>query len=843
MKDFIRSCLAENRFIFFDGGTGTYLQENGLKTGVLPETFNVDHPEVLKSLHRQYLEAGANIILANTFGANRLKFPADSEYPVEKLVRLGVQNAVEERDAYLREHPERHAFVALDLGPTGKLLAPMGDLEFEDAVSVYAEVVRIGAESGADVIAIETMSDSYELKAAVLAAKENCDLPVLATVIFGENGKLLTGADPAGVTALLEGLRVDALGINCGFGPDQMEPIIRKLSEEASIPLIINPNAGLPKSTPEGKTYYDIGPEEFVRQMEVILKDCPGVTYIGGCCGTMPAHIAALKKAFGEKKTIPLTKKNNTVVCSGMRSVKLGIKPLIVGERINPTGKPKLKAALREERMEYVLNEGVSEEEHGAHILDVNVGLPEIDEPAMLKKTVVALQGVTPLPLQIDTTDITAMEGALRIYNGKPMVNSVNGKIENMEAVFPLVKKYGGTVVCLLLDEDGIPATSEGRLTIAKRIIEKAAEYGIEKKDLVLDGLVMAVSTDKDAAATTLETVRRIRDELHMCSTLGVSNVSFGLPRRDLINTTFYAAALENGLSAGIINPNADNMKAVYDTYLALHGFDEQCMGFIENYGETVALPVAASKEVVEAMKTGVTATQGGGAAGAASSAAGSASSKDGISPLQNSIVKGMKDKAAAFTKEALERGEDSLKLINEQLVPALDIVGKGFEKGTLFLPQLLMSAEAAKACFAMIRDKMPPGSSEKKKAKYIIATVKGDIHDIGKNIVKVLLENYSYDVIDLGKDVPPEVVVETAIRENVRMIGLSALMTTTVASMADTIKALREAGVDAYVMVGGAVLNQEYADMIGADAYCADAMETVRTADAYLAEHPEIGL
>ncbi|MCR4674978.1 MAG: homocysteine S-methyltransferase family protein [Lachnospiraceae bacterium] len=832
MKTFLKEAIKNREFIFFDGGMGTYLQAHGLKQGQLPETFNLDHPEVLKELARLYLEAGANIVNTNTFGANRMKFPADdSTYPIDKIVTTAVENTKEVRDAYIKEHPERRAFVALDIGPTGKLLAPMGTLDFEEAVSIYKEVISLGAKAGADLVLIETMSDSYELKAAVLAAKEACDLPVIATVIFSENGKLLTGGEPKAVAALLEGLGVDALGVNCGLGPKEMKGIVHDLAEASSVPVIVNPNAGLPR-VENGVTYYDVTPEDFAETMKEIATENNNVLGLGGCCGTTPKHIEVLVSTMKDVKANPIVPCNDTVVSSGMGHVVLNERPIVIGERINPTGKKKMKQALVDDDMEYILNEGVTEEENGAHILDVNVGLPEIDEPAMLKRAVYELQGICALPLQIDTTDMSAMEGAMRIYNGKPMINSVNGKQEMMDALFPLVKKYGGVVVSLLLDEDGIPDSVEGRIKIAEKIYANADKWGIPRKDIVFDALVMTISTDSSAAKITLDTVREITERFGACSVLGVSNVSFGLPRRDLINTTFYSAALNNGLTAGIINPSSKAMMAVYRSFLAVKGYDEQCLEFIDTYAGTQS----AEMQLKKALESG-SLSAGGNGAEASESGTGDISK----TPLGGAIVKGLKDKCGKLTEEILKNGTEPLDIINEYIVPALDVVGQGFEKNTIFLPQLLMSAEAAQACFEVIKTELKSsGVESESKGKVIVATVKGDIHDIGKNIVKVLLENYSFEVIDLGKDVPPEVIVETAQREHVHLIGLSALMTTTVVSMEDTIKALHAAAVPCEICVGGAVLNQEYADMIGADAYCKDAMQTVRFAEEFFDKHPE---
>lgn len=826
------------RMLFFDGGMGSLLQERGLEQGELPETWNLKKPEELIRIHREYLEAGADIVLANTFGANRFKYDN-----LDEIIAAGIANA----KTAVRESGEK-AYVALDMGPTGKLLRPMGTLDFEEAVSVYAEVVRAGEKAGADLILIETMSDTYELKAAVLAAKENSSLPVMATVVFDEGHKLLTGASPENVVALLEGLRVDALGINCGLGPKQMKPIFERLARFASVPLIIMPNAGLPR-VENGRTVYDVDPAEFAEDMAEII--AMGAWFAGGCCGTTPAHIRALTEKCRDFVPKALTKKDDTIVTSYSKAVLLGGKPAIIGERINPTGKSKFKQALRDNNMEYILEEGVKQADAGADILDVNVGLPEIDEVAMMKQTVYELQGILPLPLQIDTTNAEAMEAAMRIYNGKPMINSVNGKEEVMKEIFPLVRKYGGVVVGLTLDEAGIPTTAEGRLAIAEKIYRTAESYGIERKNIVIDALTMTMSTDDTSAGTTLEVVKKIKEQGGR-TVLGVSNISFGLPHREILNAAFFSMAMSAGLSAGIINPNVASMRQAYDTYCVLGGFDSQCMNYIEKYAAlqtvTTLAPAGAGGGNGTTAGTansmaGNTAAGGNGAAGSSTGAgtAGGNGTAGSMPALQNAIVKGLKEQAYRGTKEALASGRDTMDVINGELIPALDIVGQAFEKGTMFLPQLLMSAEAAKAGFAAIKEYVEStGTRQEKKGTVVIATVKGDIHDIGKNIVKVLLENYGFDVIDLGKDVPPETVVEAVQQSGARLVGLSALMTTTVASMEETIKQLREKVPGCKVMVGGAVLTPEYADMIGADYYAKDAMQSVHYAEKISGDNDE---
>ncbi len=776
--------------LFFDGGMGTLLQERGLRPGELPEIWNIEHTEEVFDIHRQYFEAGSDIVLANTFGANALKFHSD-EYELEDIVTAAVVSAKE--GANFGVHDGREVYVALDVGPTGKLLKPMGDLSFEDAYAAFAETMRYGEEAGADLIHIETMSDTYEVKAAVLAAKENTKLPVFVTMIFDEKGKLLTGGDVPGVVAMLEGLRVDALGMNCGLGAEQMVPILKEVRKYTSLPVIVKPNAGLPKQK-DGVTYYDVEPESFAETMREIVE--LGACVIGGCCGTTPEHIRAMTSACRGMKVSPPVKKDTTIVSSYGKAVEIGDKPIIIGERINPTGKKKLKQALKDHDLDYILKEAIIQQDNGAHILDVNVGLPDIDETAVMTEVVKEIQSVTSLPLQIDTVNGEAMEAAMRIYNGKPMINSVNGKQESMKQVFSLIQKYGGVVVGLTIDEEGIPDTGEGRLRIAQKIIAEAAKYGIDKKDIVIDVLAMTISSDAKGAKTTLEALKLVRETCGVRTVLGVSNISFGLPFRPAINSHFYTMALQNGLSAGIVNPSSEDMMRAYDSFCALMGYDENFAHYIEKYGSRAA-----------EVKTG------GDTSGMTLSAA---------------IEKGLKEEAHLITARLVEKTAP-LDIINRELIPALDRVGKGFEQGTVFLPQLLMSADAAKNAFAVIKERFTGDDTlEEAKEKVVLATVKGDIHDIGKNIVKVLLENYSFDVIDLGKDVPPDVIVAKAVEEDVKLVGLSALMTTTVVSMEETIRLLREKKADCKVMVGGAVLNQEYADMIGADFYGKDAMQSV---------------
>lgn len=761
---------------FFDGGLGSMLD---LKAGELPELLNINEPDRVLAVHTAYARAGAEYITANTFGANALKYDN-----VDEIVRAGV--------ALAKKAGKK---VALDIGPTGKLLKPMGDLDFERAVELFSQVIIAGRD-GADAVIIETMSDTYELKAAVLAAKENCSLPIFASMIFDEKGRLLTGGDMISACAVAEGLGVDVIGLNCGLGPKQMKQLVAEMRRYTSLPIIVMPNAGLPESV-NGKTVYNVSPDEFARDMHEIAEE--GVSYLGGCCGTTPEHIKQMIELCSAVPDSVPDKKSYTVVSSYSSSVVIGDKPVIIGERINPTGKKLFKEALRNGNMDYIIREGLAQQEKGAHILDVNVGLPEIDEVKWLCNAVYTLQSIMPLPLQLDSSDPEALEKAMRIYNGKPMVNSVNGKQSSMDSVFPLVKKYGGTVVCLCLDEDGIPESAEGRIKIAEKIIKRAEEYGIDKKNLVVDALVMTVSTDGENASRTLEAVEYIRKTLNVATVLGVSNISFGLPRREAVNTAFFTLALERGLSAGIINPLSETMMNAYYSFNALRGYDDNCAEYISSVTQSESPAPLAS------------------------------SSYD----LKTAVIKGVKEEAAACAGKLLA-DRQPLDIINEYIVPALDEVGDGFEKNKIFLPQLLMSADSAKAAFDVLREHMLlTGAESSGGDKIIIATVEGDIHDIGKNIVKVLLSNYGFDVIDLGKDVKCERVLEEAINQNCSLVALSALMTTTVPNMEKTIKLIHE-HTGAKVMVGGAVLTKSYADMIGADFYAKDAMESVRIAKAF---------
>ena len=786
----IREKLATS-IVYLDGATGTQLQAAGLPLGILPEEWNITHPDKVEAVNRAYFQAGSDIVLANTFGANVFKFGER----LEEVVSAGILCAQRAKEGL------KDKFVALDIGSTGKLLQPLGDLDFEDAVSAFKRTVKAGAQAGADLVFIETMNDIYELKAAIIAAKEACDLPIFTTLVFGADGKTMTGTSPEAAVALLEGLGVDALGLNCSLAPSQMKPVVERILAVSSLPVIVKPNAGLPEVA-DGKTVFSLSAEGFAKDMAEIV--AMGARVVGGCCGTTPEYIEKLVKCTAKIPLVPITDKNLTVVSSYTHARYFGDIPVLIGERINPTGKKLLKQALRENNMGYILNEAVNQVERGAHILDVNVGLPEIDEVDFLTRAVCEIQAVCDLPLQIDTSDPVAMESAMRRYNGKPLVNSVNGKAESMQAIFPLVKKYGGAVIALTLDENGIPSTAEGRIAIAEKILKTAKEYGISPNEIIFDTLAMTVSADSQAANAALGALSYIRREMGCNTSLGVSNISFGLPNRDFINSTFFAMALSGGLSAAIMNPNSQEMVKTYKSFLALSGKDDNCLGYID-YATGVSVGEITSLQ--GAKKTDAAAHD-----------------------LKYCIVKGLRNEAAECAERELKLNKP-LEVINSEIIPALDEVGAGFENKTLFLPQLLMSAEAASAAFDVIRRAFD-GGAESKKLKIVMATVKGDIHDIGKNIVKTLLQNYGFTVYDLGRDVPPERVVEEVKNTGAQLCGLSALMTTTVASMEQTIKLIREECKGVKVVVGGAVLNETYSTAIGADKYCRDAMATVRYAE-----------
>ena len=864
--------LLGKELLFFDGGTGTVLQGMGLKPGELPETWNIKHPDRIVQLHYNYFASGSNIVNTNTFGAFITKFPLE----LERLIAAAIDNANAARDKILLENPDGNYFIAFDIGSCGKLLKPMGDLDFEDCVKLFKKTFRAAFDKKIDCVMIETMNDGYESKAAVLAAKETMeelgisegDFPIIVSNVYDKECRTLSGSCPETMVAMLEGLGVSAVGVNCSLGPLEMKPTVERLCRAATVPVLVKPNAGLPKVV-DGRTVFDVEAPDFVEAMKELAALGPMI--LGGCCGTTPEYIKLLadsRKELARKGevspslqpasglSLPPLRGSNAApqrpaigcVSSNTKVVYFGgpNRPVLIGERINPTGKKRFKEALRAGDIPYIIHQGMEQEEAGAQVLDVNVGLPEIDEKEMMLRVLEELQNVTTLPLQIDTTKPDVMEAALRRYNGKAMINSVNGKQEIMDTVFPLVKKYGGLVVALTLNEDGIPEDSARRVEIARKIYAEAAKYGIKKSDIIIDPLAMAVSSDSRAGIATMETVRAIH-EMGGLTSLGISNVSFGLPLREFVTASFFTLCMGAGLSAAIMNPLQGEMIKAWRCYNLLSGRDENCTDYI-NWstveGERLANMVVSTGSTT-AITGSTTAITGSSASGNAGGATGGnplvrggseqrSASEGETSPtshLSNAIIHGLKTDAAEATRELLKNTE-ALTIINEHLIPGLDYVGKRFEKKTMYLPQLLMAAEAAKAAFGEIRDFMEKsGKKGAPKGKIIIATVKGDIHDIGKNIVKVLLENYDFEVIDLGKDVPPEVVVEACKKDHVMLVGLSALMTTTVAAMEETIKLLRKECPWAKTCVGGAVMTQEYADQIGADFYGKDAMDTVRFA------------
>ncbi len=786
----------KNNLLYLDGGMGTLLQKEGLPAGELPERFNISHPHLIQKIHKDYFDSGSNVVNTNTFGANILKF---SEEELDNIIKAAVENA---KLAKNQSSSNNEKWVALDIGPTGRLLAPYGDLDFEDAVSVFAKTVQIGVKYGVDLIFIETMNDSYETKAALLAAKENCDLPVFVSNAYSEDGNLMTGASPAAMVAMLEGMGADAIGMNCSLGPKALQSVAEEYLKYASVPVILKPNAGLPKSV-NGKTTYDVLPDEFAFDVSSLVKK--GIRIVGGCCGTTPEYISAVNKACKDIAPVFTENKNITLVSSYSKTVIFDKKPVLIGERINPTGKKLLKQALLENNVEYILDQAISQQEKGAEILDVNVGLPEICEKTVLPNLVSEIQAVTNLPLQIDTSNPDALEGALRRYNGKAMINSVNGKKESMDSVFPLAKKYGGLIVALTLDEDGIPEKAEDRVKIAEKILNEAKNYGIDKKDIIFDPLALTISTDDSAAIETLKAIKLIAEKLGCHTSLGVSNISFGLPARNVINSTFFAMALQNGLSAAIMNPFSLDMMQTYFSFCALSGLDKNCAGYID-FAKDLQPETTVQKNVAKTQNENYN------------------------SNLQRAIIKGLKEDAANLTAELLKESAP-LEIVQKEIIPALDKVGVDFEKNLVFLPQLLMSAEAAKCAFEKIKGSMP-SQQKSDKCSIVLATVQGDIHDIGKNIVRLLLENYGFDVTDLGKNVAPETILDKVLGLSAPIVGLSALMTTTVPAMESTIKLLKEKAPYCKVIVGGAVLTKEYADSIGADKYAKDAMETVRYAE-----------
>jgi len=772
-----------NKFILFDGAMGTMLQSSGLKAGDLPELLNITAPETILNIHKKYVEAGADIITANTFGANRHKMK-DSEN-VKQAITSGIDIAKQSGAKY----------VALDIGPTGAMLKPIGTMDFDTAYDIFKEQVIAGKD--ADIILIETMSDLLEMKAAVLAAKENSSLPVFATMTYTQNGRTFLGTDPVSATITLCGLGVDAVGVNCSLGPNELKTVVSDILKYTNKPVIVQANAGLPEIV-NGETTFPVSPEEYADTITEMAD--MGVTIFGGCCGTNPEYISQIRKRLNSKTPCFSKAPEFTAFTSNSKTVILDKNIAIIGERINPTGKKKIKEALREHNHDYIISEAIQQEEHGADILDVNAGLPEIDEAATLKELVCELQGVTSLPLQIDSADPESIEGAVRIYSGKPIINSVNGKKDSMEKLFPIVKKYGAAVVALTLDEDGIPETAEGRFEIAEKIVKTAESYGIPKTDILIDCLVLSASTNQENVLETTKAITLVKSRLGVKTVLGVSNVSFGLPSRDIINSTFLAVAFGAGLDMPIMNPMSAEYMKVISAFKVLNGEDKSSEKYIEMYSSTDAPSVQAIENIT----------------------------------IKDAVIKGRKDAIAPLVTEFL-KSHDAMDIINNHFIPALDVVGDRFEKGTIFLPQLMTSAETVKIGFDILKN--IPGEEALKGKSVLLATVKGDIHDIGKNIVKMLLENYGYNVVDLGKDVEPELICETSKKLNIKLVGLSALMTTTLKYMQETINLLKEKKIDCKIMVGGAVLNKTYADMVGADFYAKDAAEAAKIVGEFFKE------
>ena len=782
--------LFDQNYIVLDGAMGTMLQKSGEMGDVLPEVLNIEKPELITNIHKAYIDAGANVVYANTFGANRYKMK-DAGYSVEELIGAAINNAK-------NATKDTGSKVALDMGPIGKLLEPLGDLSFEEAYDIFKEEVIAGRD--ADLIVIETMTDLLETKAAVLAAKENSDKPVMVTMTFEENKRTFTGVSIPSMCHTLEGLGVDALGVNCSLGPKELLPIVEEIVGLVKVPVIVKANAGLPDPV---TNEYSLKPEDFASNYKEMRKI--GVKVFGGCCGTNPDYIVEISKVLKETEVEKESVKETLSVCSATKTVDVD-RPRIIGERINPTGKKRFKQALIEQDMNYILSQAIEQVDAGADILDVNVGLPEIDEPEMMVKTIKALQAVVDVPLQLDSSDPEAIEAGLRVYNGKPIINSVNGDDEVLDSILPIVKKYGASVIGLTLDSNGIPKTVDDRINIAKKIMDKALSYGIDKKDIIIDCLTMTVATDQNAAKDTLRALKYVKEELGLRTVLGVSNVSFGMPNRPRVNQVFLQMALNSGLDLPIINPNIPAMTDTVKNYSSLEEIDINSFDFFEYANiQTEEEDDSESEKITDPKEA-----------------------------ILYAMQKGMSERAKEITKDLLET-KTPMEIINEYLIPSLDKIGEEFEKGTLFLPQLIMAADTAKDSFDVIKTHLAnTGEETESKGKIIVATVKGDIHDIGKNIVKVILENYGYDVIDLGRDVSPEEIVETTKKENCKLVGLSALMTTTLPAMIETIEMLDEID-DCKVMVGGAVLTEDYAMQIGADYYSKDAKMSVDIAKEVL--------
>ncbi len=803
-----------DKLIFLDGAMGTVLQQRGLAVGEQPELLNLTQPDLLQQIYREYIEAGSQVIYANTFGANAHKL-ARTGHGVEEIITAAIRLA---RDSAQGSK----TLVALDIGPLGELLEPMGTLTFEAAYDLFKEMAVAGEKAGAQLAVIETMTDLYEAKAALLAVKENTSLPVFVTMSFEERGRTFTGCTIPSMARTLEGLGADAIGLNCSMGPDLLAPLLKELCENTTLPVIAKPNAGLPDPV-DG--HYDMGPEDFVKALEPCLN--AGVTIFGGCCGTSPEYIRQVKAAFGDKKPAPRNYVKASFLCTPTVALPItGVRT--IGERINPTGKKRFQKALLDQDLDYILDVGMQEVDAGADILDVNVGYPGVDEVDMLPKVVKKLQSVLDVPLQLDSSNPAALEAGLRVYNGKPAVNSVNGNTETQQKVLPIVKKYGAAVVGLALDEDGIPQTAEGRIKIAGRILDAALSYGIAKEDVWIDCLTLTVSAQQEQAKETLAALRTVHFEMGLQTVLGVSNISFGLPNRPLITETFLIQAMESGLTLPIINPNQTIMMDAVSAFRVLSCEDKECRAYVERFANAAPLTSNTGSTASGSAGSAGAAAGNGGAAGAGGKGAGS--SPAGSMTLEDAIVRGLQGESGRLAAEALAT-EDELTIVEKRLIPALDTVGEAYEKGTMFLPQLLSAAQAAQSVFEVIRASMAQKGGVVKKGSLVIATVKGDIHDIGKNIVKTVLENYGYDVIDLGRDVPPELILQTVQEKNIRLVGLSALMTTTLPSMEETIQLLHTLPDPPLTFVGGAVVTPEYAKKMGADFYAKDARESVEIA------------
>lgn len=774
-------------FLIFDGAMGTMLQQKGLKAGEAPEVFNIEKPNIVLDIHNRYIEAGADIITTNTFGANEIKLK-NMSYSVEKVIKAGVDIA---------RKASKGKFVALDIGPTGQILKPIGTLEFERAYDIFKRQIIVGSNMGVDLILIETMSDLYEMKAAILAAKENTNLPVFATMTFQDNKRTLMGTDPKTMVFVLEALGVDALGINCSLGPKEFHLIMDEILKYTSIPVIARPNAGLPIYK-DGKTTYDIMPEEFSK--EIVKMANKGVSIFGGCCGTNPDYIKAISKKLYRIKPLSISHKDYTTVCSATKTIFIDGSIQVVGERINPTGKKTLKKALKNMDMRYILREAIEQQKLGADMLDINVGIPEIDEAITMERIIKEIQGILDIPLQIDSADPETIERAVRAYNGKPIINSVTGDIKTMERIFPIVKKYGTNVIGLTMDENGLPSSWQERCDICKKILDVAKSFGIDKNDIIIDCLTLTASVNQEQTFETIKAIKKIKETYGVKTTLGVSNISFGLPRRELLNRTFSIMAMTYGLDMPILDPKDEEMIDLVKAFRVLSNHDKEAVNYINFYKNNVKIDID-DKSVKSSRKN-----------------------------IETIILDGLKEEVGEITEELLKT-KDYMEIIDSQIIPTLDKVGEKYERGETFLPQLIQSAETAKKSFEVIKSHVGMKEKRVNKGKIVLATVKGDIHDIGKNIVKILLENYGFEVIDLGKDVAIETVVETILKHDAKLVGLSALMTTTVVNMEKTIKAIREKGIDCKIMVGGAVLNENYANMIKADYYGKDAREAVKIA------------